>query len=1089
MKGRELIMNLKKAISLLTGTVMMISVLPTTAFAAKQPPEPIGAAENFFSHYLQLNFTYNDSDWLEAVDGLTVDGNSYVKADSSIIMDDDDFVSSSSSYNIEIGNQYINKDGSENKIVISADGYSDLNLSAKKENGEWTVGILSDEIAVESVDIEEDSIELKEGETKKLTLVITPEDATNKNVVWESDDSNVADVDAKGNVSAVSEGTANITVTSDDGSKTDSCTVTVTAAENKTATVTGEKIREGNLLPKYYFALMSDDQNYISGISEIYVNDKKWEKDSSDSAIYGEDYYIDLENNRVLFASEKFGSEEILKNNDIIKIINPDYEDVVLKVTIKGDDFSVSPFTEGGEVKDEYKLYVRLVGDFEAAIIGQKDYDGITSASTSVTENKNSNAEVQGVILPKGETPDEDTEWKLLKDVTDINGNPDKSYVEIDPDDSGMIGVYNTLTSAVTLCGTPEKAGTYKIKVYVTDQDGREAESNQLPFVIYTGEETLESRLKLEYCTQTEDGKYMYDMEPWKIKNFSEYTETVTVPKEIKAWYGSHTSGVYGELGKSVPFGTSAYQTLIVPEGCDLTLVNMKVLSGVKIVVKGSLTLTDTSIDGVIEVEDGGTFSMNYDKYGSKFTNGSMINGQIVMKDGSTVENAKIYSNTNYLDNDGETRKNANPVVTVSGNVTVKGNVYIAGDEAATGTAGQAGLEVKNGNINLTEGAFLAVYGGGNSPLTTDGGKGVILENGTISGKGTLVALGGSGWFGNGAYAVAGTGDISVKNVYLEGGNSIFADHGTAGGAAELEVIIDSATNSSLNDGKVIATGESTDRPTYWIPPLGEPDINDYYIPENGSRNEEIKEITLNKSKITLYEGESYELKATITPDDLEDKTILWTSDDEDVASVKDGVVKAVGKGEAVITASASNGKTAKCTVSVLKAGSSKGGSSYSLEEGRTEKNSKNDTPVIGGMDESIFDDVSTSDTRYASIKNVYEKGWMIGIEDRVFAPEGTLTRGMAAQILWNKAGNPEPSGVSPFLDVTSEAWYSKAVAWAYEQKIVSGYDNVTFGPDDYVTTEQFNIMMDIFNGKTPQAYIGGASNATRGWVAVMLSE
>ena len=43
----------------------------------------------------------------------------------------------------------------------------------------------------------------------------------------------------------------------------------------------------------------------------------------------------------------------------------------------------------------------------------------------------------------------------------------------------------------------------------------------------------------------------MYDMEPWAIANFGT-NETVTVPAQIKAWYGSHTSGTYGELGYSI---------------------------------------------------------------------------------------------------------------------------------------------------------------------------------------------------------------------------------------------------------------------------------------------------------------------------------------------------------------------------------------------------------------------------------------------------------------------------------------------------------------------------------------------------------
>ena len=111
----------------------------------------------------------------------------------------------------------------------------------------------------------------------------------------------------------------------------------------------------------------------------------------------------------------------------------------------------------------------------------------------------------------------------------------------------------------------------------------------------------------------------------------------------------------------------------------------------------------------------------------------------------------------------------------------------------------------------------------------------------------------------------------------------------------------------------------------------------------------------------------------------------------------------------------------------------------------------------------------------------------MAGIGDGVFAPNGTLTRAMGATVLWNKAGKPEPQNVAPFLDVTSDAWYAKAVAWAYEQGIVAGYGE-TFGPGDALTTEQFTRMNDIANGKTPEAYVGGAPNATRGWVASLLA-
>ena len=65
------------------------------------------------------------------------------------------------------------------------------------------------------------------GETKKLTTTITPDNATNKGVSYSSSNTAVATVSADGTVRDVSEGTATITVTTDDGGKTATCVVTV----------------------------------------------------------------------------------------------------------------------------------------------------------------------------------------------------------------------------------------------------------------------------------------------------------------------------------------------------------------------------------------------------------------------------------------------------------------------------------------------------------------------------------------------------------------------------------------------------------------------------------------------------------------------------------------------------------------------------------------------------------------------------------------------------------------------------------------------------------------------------------------------
>lgn len=68
------------------------------------------------------------------------------------------------------------------------------------------------------------------GANETLTATVLPADATDKTVTWKSSDITIATVDTAGKVSAVKEGTADITVTTTTASKTAKCTVTVTAA-------------------------------------------------------------------------------------------------------------------------------------------------------------------------------------------------------------------------------------------------------------------------------------------------------------------------------------------------------------------------------------------------------------------------------------------------------------------------------------------------------------------------------------------------------------------------------------------------------------------------------------------------------------------------------------------------------------------------------------------------------------------------------------------------------------------------------------------------------------------------------------------
>lgn len=70
-----------------------------------------------------------------------------------------------------------------------------------------------------------------------------------------------------------------------------------------------------------------------------------------------------------------------------------------------------------------------------------------------------------------------------------------------------------------------------------------------------------------------------------------------------------------------------------------------------------------------------------------------------------------------------------------------------------------------------------------------------------------------------------------------------------------------------------------------------------------GKKEIKVTEIQLNKETLELEVGRSETITAIIIPDNATNKTIEWSSDDTDVATVDDGVVTAVGVGSATITA------------------------------------------------------------------------------------------------------------------------------------------------------------------------------------------
>ena len=101
------------------------------------------------------------------------------------------------------------------------------------------------------------------------------------------------------------------------------------------------------------------------------------------------------------------------------------------------------------------------------------------------------------------------------------------------------------------------------------------------------------------------------------------------------------------------------------------------------------------------------------------------------------------------------------------------------------------------------------------------------------------------------------------------------------------------------------------------------------------------------------------------------------------------------------------------------------------------------------------FLDVSRVDWFYYDVRYVCENGLMNGTSRNRFSPYGTATRGMLVTILYRMENEPRCFGSAAFSDVKPGAYYEKAVVWASQNNIVSGYTDGTFRPDAPVTREQ----------------------------------
>lgn len=198
-----------------SGYMFAVSSIPESIEITKNPDKmTYTEGEVFDPAGMEVILTYKN--------GLTRDVSKYVSYQTSALAKDD--------FDFEICFPY-----AEYHDTTSVDDAIDTNdkevigkaVAAPKTSLHLT--IKSAPARVTGVTVDPVSATMTVGETKKVLYSVSPVKAANKNVSWKSSDSSVAKVDGNGKVTALKAGKAVITVTTADGGKTASCTVTVKA--------------------------------------------------------------------------------------------------------------------------------------------------------------------------------------------------------------------------------------------------------------------------------------------------------------------------------------------------------------------------------------------------------------------------------------------------------------------------------------------------------------------------------------------------------------------------------------------------------------------------------------------------------------------------------------------------------------------------------------------------------------------------------------------------------------------------------------------------------------------------------------------
>ena len=339
----------------------------------------------------------------------------------------------------------------------------------------------------------------------------------------------------------------------------------------------------------------------------------------------------------------------------------------------------------------------------------------------------------------------------------------------------------------------------------------------------------------------------------------------------------------------------------------------------------------------------------------------------------------------------------------------------------------------------VAEGVTLVV----NPDVTLSIAEGKTLtNNGTIENKGEIEGTVKQGTTGEVTkyYTVTFTSNKEIKSVKVQDEND-----------ATVEPNVEGKFIYSLKDGKYTYTMETVrgTRNGSFTVDGKELTINERFSSGGGSSHSYDGYITIINPKngeVSVSDDWAYEdekITLTITPDKgyVVDK-IEIVDDEGDKINAK----KVEDKDDKYTF------RMANCDVTVTV--------TFKEEGKTTEDTDKEEDKDDEETTELNFTDVKESDWFFKGVEYVVDKGIMSGVSENEFAPSGKLTRAMLVQMLYNMESRPACDAENAFMDVPVGQWYTDAVIWANDAKIVSGMGEGLFAPNMEITREQMVAML-----------------------------